>query len=864
MILLIFLVWGALGAELNPEGYLPRHNLGVVFKAEPTPLVMGTETLDLTLVMPYSLRPPTRRDCNFTIDQYVRNSVFTEVMKTQLETLHDEAFDRAFNVFSDLNNTLSAPIFDRVARKKRQAVQFFTGVGTGFLGLATQGNLEKVVAHIMEVDQALNRRQVEKIDSDNVLLRLSRVQASIVSSLKTQKDTFQNIFANLSSSLKANRKAITTVLDRIVRHTQAERHVTLAFLARISETLALNTYYEEHFKFHNAIFMAMHGKLSNHLATHDELSNIMGQAQHFIDSMHLQHDIEPFPVHDVLNLEITAFKYSDTNLYIHVNVPLIGRSNTFSLWRMHAFPVPFHTNDPSQEGFTKVVNQETFLGINDKESLFVELSKSDVAMTEKYGKYIFAKTIFTIRPMSNSTCLSAMWRNDMAYIKLCRIMAFPLIPAPDFALALYKNVYALSISSLTVELTCMADTKLTVAPCALCIVKIPCGCTLRTKQIYVQSSFMACNNETALTVLLHPLNLPVAMAFNMSVHAWDLDDGHNVPISLDLPNFTKIFNEMPGFSKEDVAKGIELSALAAAVVAQDNLVAAKFDWDSLGDTLANPAVFAAIFIIQILTLAALTYVFFRVHVLATPVPFVATGHAVSVKAKQFLHFTRPPTPNKASDMTLEISIDYLEHVPTMIFALLLLCFLITFLRWVFKCYKRQKKSTLKSNPTLFLKVVGNSANLLIKLIQFDHEFNTLAFLSGPSLDKLSFGTNGHISCVWATPLTYKLSGNTKSLDLPTNILVPFALFHALKRLVGADPRFNSYLVVKSPFTTPFEIYSTTQTNNVASVGDLAPAEPSQVPTPSAPKPENPQFEGSYSRLLQAVTILKRDQTWAEF
>ena len=175
----------------------------------------------------------------------------------------------------------------------------------------------------------------------------------------------------------------------------------------------------------------------------------------------------------------------------------------------------------------------------------------------------------------------------MAYMELCKIMAYPLIPAPDFALNLYKNVYALSISSNTLDLTCMKDTENTISPCAFCIVNIPCGCVLKTPQIHVQSSFMACSNDTGLTVLLHPLNLPIAMAFNMSVESWDLDDGHINPISLDLPNFTQIFNDMPGFDDQSIKEGIELTALAAAVVAQDKLESFKFDWESFGKSLAN-------------------------------------------------------------------------------------------------------------------------------------------------------------------------------------------------------------------------------------------------------------------------------------
>jgi hypothetical protein len=100
---------------------------------------------------------------------------------------------------------------------------------------------------------------------------------------------------------------------------------------------------------------------------------------------------------------------------------------------------------------------------------------------------------------------------------------------------------------------------------------------LKTPHIYVKSSFMACSNETGLTVLLHPLNLPMAMTFNMSVENWDLDDGHINPVSLDLPNFTQIFMDMPGFDDQSITEGIQLTALAATILAQGMLESSKFD-----------------------------------------------------------------------------------------------------------------------------------------------------------------------------------------------------------------------------------------------------------------------------------------------
>ena len=137
MLLLLLMVWVAQGAELTPEGYVPRLNLGVVFIEETTPLVVGTELLDLTIILPYHIRSPIETYFNQTLEKlrssfnFVRTQDLSYNMAFQIDSLQREAYQRAYNVFSDLRQTLAAPIETAVARQKCQAIQYFTGIGGG-------------------------------------------------------------------------------------------------------------------------------------------------------------------------------------------------------------------------------------------------------------------------------------------------------------------------------------------------------------------------------------------------------------------------------------------------------------------------------------------------------------------------------------------------------------------------------------------------------------------------------------------------------------------------------------------------------------------------------------------------------------
>ena len=186
----------------------PRLNLGVVFHKDPQPLSVGAEFLDLTMVIPYHIVPPTPSQTdrhtvyNLFHQQYkVQDWYASQILNNELFNLHDDLFNQTLNTLAMLKNVLNSPISSKKARAKRQAIQYLSNVGGGFFGLATSGNINKIVSHIMKMDIALNRKDAEKLDQDKVLTSLADRQMDIMQKLETQKLSYRRLFGNLTNSL---------------------------------------------------------------------------------------------------------------------------------------------------------------------------------------------------------------------------------------------------------------------------------------------------------------------------------------------------------------------------------------------------------------------------------------------------------------------------------------------------------------------------------------------------------------------------------------------------------------------------------------------------------------------------------------
>ena len=132
------LTMGSCGPD---DGIVSSHNVGTVFKRHHMPVVFNIDHVDMTLAIPYALKPPVSGTDNRTIlldpmfqaypgiKEY-RDSIleFVDGLDHTLLDLHACADE----LYADIASMLSDPWQDSQARQKRARVQFLGDVGWGF------------------------------------------------------------------------------------------------------------------------------------------------------------------------------------------------------------------------------------------------------------------------------------------------------------------------------------------------------------------------------------------------------------------------------------------------------------------------------------------------------------------------------------------------------------------------------------------------------------------------------------------------------------------------------------------------------------------------------------------------------------
>ena len=111
-------------------------------------------------------------------------------------------------------------------------------------------------------------------------------------------------------------------------------------------------------------------------------------------------------------------------------------------------------------------------------------------------------------------------------------MSHSIIPVSHTSILLYNTD--------VVEFDCKAGKRMQKG-CKLCLVKVPCECSVSTSTIYLPPRLSACHENT--TSVLHPVNLALLQHFFNDNELKDIEANalFENPLSVEVPHF-KIYN----------------------------------------------------------------------------------------------------------------------------------------------------------------------------------------------------------------------------------------------------------------------------------------------------------------------------------
>ena len=354
---------------------------------------------------------------------------------------------------------------------------------------------------------ALDQKQTETTEKFNMLL----------DSLKTWRE-------NLRRSIQ-NNELTDMALARLIGFMGYLHQLT------VSEVLTLTTIEQEAERYQLSINMLTEGKLPPYFVNIYRLKQALRAVTTKLatsSNMVVSHlDMSFYYKH-----HLVLAMHNENCIVINLKIPVHSPTAVMRLYRVESYLVP-HSGHASL-GQTIITELPKYIAISSTGNYFAELDQDQVRdCTRQYCHHTFP-----ISPYSVPSCALAVFRSMNSEIpKLCKINYAVKTQRRELAKSLGNGHYLLSsVEGWTVS--CRSVPPRNVPPCGLCVFKLPCDCSLYSKQATLLPSNSDCiGNDQDSLVLRYPFNAIVLHAFYSSSQFHTLSGATllNEPLNLSLP-----------------------------------------------------------------------------------------------------------------------------------------------------------------------------------------------------------------------------------------------------------------------------------------------------------------------------------------
>ena len=245
-------------------------------------------------------------------------------------------------------------------------------------------------------------------------------------------------------------------------------------------------------------------------------------------------------VNDVYSAGNFLFTRNHSNIYITVKLLLTYRPKPLFLYKLLSLPVP--TNETASHA-TTLLDPPPYLLMSDDNEYYAPLSETDVSKC--YGKIqLYCPFNIPLRPATSCSCELGLFMNDKEMVhSFCNFRFMENSIQPKILELNPTTILVYRISLLSLQ--CGQNHKM-ISGCGLCLMQLPCVCSVTTTQFYLKPRLTACQNETRNITKLHPINLALLQEFfdpSMTEHIY-ADTTFQKPLNVSTPTFKIYDHEM--------------------------------------------------------------------------------------------------------------------------------------------------------------------------------------------------------------------------------------------------------------------------------------------------------------------------------
>ena len=259
------------------------------------------------------------------------------------------------------------------------------------------------------------------------------------------------------------------------------------------------------------------GQLPNELIPSHILENTLKQIDQQLMQKRSTFRLAINSLHYYYGINIASFGYNRT-LYLQIRVPLTTAGATFQNFKIKTFQIPVPVQqggDIKKHRYSQIVPEYPYFAISMDEEYYIELDEQDRAMCKglEGSPHICNPVKFMYSVRTRPSCGLALYTGNSTMMKYYCKKEYEEAEYPHTQIQQIGSTANLLITAVDKQFIKHCDNgaqMISIPACELCVIKLPCGCLLRSSEGMLSAIHDECSKEYNTTQdVRYPVNLLV-------------------------------------------------------------------------------------------------------------------------------------------------------------------------------------------------------------------------------------------------------------------------------------------------------------------------------------------------------------------
>ena len=194
---------------------------------------------------------------------------------------------------------------------------------------------------------------------------------------------------------------------------------------------------------------------------------------------------------------------SGDNLYIQLTIPIDNLQPILHVYKVYSTALPF----PNGTGATTILGLPQYFAGHSSNDWYQQLSHTDLESCTG-TIYKDCPRTFALRNKKYPSCISALYFREAEEIrKHCKTGYMPYHTFEDNIKDLGSGRVLISNVNRRMSLVCPQSVAKPLPDCPLCLINLPCSCSVQADTTYLASSLRTCKNVDGESKVFHPINV---------------------------------------------------------------------------------------------------------------------------------------------------------------------------------------------------------------------------------------------------------------------------------------------------------------------------------------------------------------------